>query len=226
MIVGMHQPNFFPYLGFFHKMVRCDVFVILDKVQMEWGRTQRNRIMARDGTPQWIRIPVARKYKFRKINEVKIDNETHWGIRLLDQFSVYKDTAYFEEISDIFDDLLSKDWEFLHEINYSIIEKLVDMLGINVKMIKMPSTYDRSTTATQKLVDICNDLGADVYLSGVGGKNYIDSTLFQENDIELRYQEYQPVVYKQCHSKVFQPNLSVIDSIMNVGADAVKKLIN
>ena len=220
MKVGMHQPNFCPYAGFFQKMKLCDVFVILDEVQLEWGRTQRNRIISREGVPQWFRMPVARQYKFSKINEVKIDYDNDFP-RLLKQLRVYEnESTSFEKFYNFFEGL--NEYEYLHEVNLEIIMKIASMLKIDTKIVRQ-SRLDVNSSSTQRLVDICNVLGADKYLSGQGGKNYMDESLFK--DIEVEYQKYEPIVYEQKFSKEFVPNLSILDPLLTIGLDRTAILI-
>ena len=79
-------------------------------------------------------------------------------------------------------------------------------------------------TSTHRLVDVCNTLGADTYLSGPGARNYIEENLFLKNKINLEFQEYSSIKYTQLVSKTFIPNLSILDSLFNVG-DSTRNLL-
>ena len=75
-------------------------------------------------------------------------------------------------------------------------------------------------------MNVCKIIGADTYVSGMGGKMYLDEKLFAESKIKLVYQNYTPVVYPQQLSKSFIPNLSILDLLANVGPDSLKLIKN
>ena len=78
---------------------------------------------------------------------------------------------------------------------------------------------------TERLVKVCKKLGADTYISGIGGKRYLDEKLFEKNEITLKYQNYDPIRYVQHTSKSFIPNLSIIDLLFNEGTDRSQEIL-
>jgi len=221
LIVSAHQANYFPYPGFFHKILLADTFVVLDDVQFQYDITNRNKIISLDGN--WVRIivPIQRKYKFSKILDVQINNDLPWkksNWKLINDS--YNDAKYFHLYKDYFKELYKKNWQFLFELNYETILKIIDWLGIKTKIIR-ESELNVSGTSTERLVNLCKKLGADTYLSGVGGKKYLNEKLFEKNKINLQYQTYAPTKYPQILTKLFYPNLSIIDLLANMGPNSL-----
>jgi len=109
--------------------------------------------------------------------------------------------------------------------HFELLNWIVDFLNIKIEIIK-ESELNVSGTSTARLVNVCKELGAETYLSGPSGKNYINKKLFEENHIKLKYQEYEPVIYPQHLSKKFIPNLSIIDMLANIGPDESLQKLN
>tara|TARA_Y100000996_G_scaffold393636_1_gene357334 strand:- start:1911 stop:2588 length:678 start_codon:yes stop_codon:yes gene_type:complete len=222
MIVSIHQPDFFPYPGFFNKIFYSDVFVILDRTQFEFGITNRNKIITPEGSWTRISIPVKKNQKFFQINNVKINNDIDWRRRNLELISKsYNKANFFDlytaEINSIFDEK----WEYLLELNVKILKTVFKWLDIKTKIL-FESELTISGESSEKLLNICKEVDATTYLSGIGGKNYLDKKIFQENKIDVRYQEYNPISYTQINSRVFVPNLSILDLLFNTGLKSKK----
>ena len=118
MIIAIHQPNFLPYVGFFHKLSLVDTFVLLDKTQFEFDITNRNKILKSNGKWTRISVPVKKHQKFISINKVEIDNEKNWkdeNLNLL--ISCYENSKYFYMYKKFFEDVFEKDWKYLLDIN-------------------------------------------------------------------------------------------------------------
>jgi|TARA_B110000495_G_scaffold185098_1_gene182622 hypothetical protein len=213
MIISIHQPNFCPYFGFFNKVINSDVFVILDDVQIEYGVANRNKIITRNGSWERIKVPINKKYKFTLINEAQIDNEYDWGNVILEQLSVYNESTYFKKYEKFLNDTFKLSWDSLYELNMHLINKILKSQGINTKIVKS-SDLDVKTDGSQRVVDICEKLGADKYYSGGGAKKYLDIELFK--NIKLEWQELNELRYEQVHSNSWIPKLSILDMMFNV----------
>ena len=223
MKVTIHQPNFCPYPGFFQKVLQSDVFVVMDDVQMEYDITNRNKIITSDGNWERIIVPIKKHQKFISIMNVEIDNEKNWKEIIWKQLLVYDNKKYFNLYKKFFDDTLHKNWDSLFELNFLIIKKIIQWLDLKVEIIR-ESELNIKTNSTQRLVDVCKSLNANTYLSGIGAKNYLDEKLFLQNKIKLEYQTYSPIQYPQLFSKSFIPNLSILDTLFNVGENTSKLL--
>ena len=173
--VAIHQPEHFPYMGFFQKMEYEDVFVILDDVQYSKGNWQiRIRFLNKNEIDEFFTIQVEKKAYKKLINEVEV-SDNNW------QHKVVKKLEYNFGID--FTDLYSE--KKLIDINMKSIDWVRDRLGIETPMF-LSSNLDINTKSTQRLVDIVSKFGTE-YISGEGGKLYLDESLF--TDIKLSYHQ-------------------------------------
>lgn len=222
MILAGHQPNYLPYLGFFDKLVRSDVFFILDDAQFSKGDFHnRNRIKARE-TIEWLTIPVIKKKI--PINETKIKNEITYNegswqehhLCLIEK--AYSSSpffsTYFPSLEKTY--LAANNMQLLAENNVFFLEYFCNIFNVKIPKI-LTSTLHLETRRSQKIVDICKILKADTYLSGDGAKEYLDEKLFAANNIKLIYQNYKHPTYPQI-DKIFTPYMGIIDYLFNCGA--------
>ena len=220
MIIAIHQPNYLPYLGFFDKMARSDIFVIYDDAQFEKGEFQhRNRIRIYHGW-KWLTVPVEKKHV--PINEIKIKNEvaTWKGVRWADAHfkdirDNYTDTPYYSLYEEEIEMIYRKRYDKLVELNMELINFLKKGFGIDAKMM-FSSELSFTSKSTERLVEIVEALSGDVYLSGSKGHDYLDMTLFELKGIKVEFQDFTHPVYKQRYER-FEPNMAAIDALFNVG---------
>ncbi|HHT9137228.1 MAG TPA: WbqC family protein [Candidatus Wunengus sp. YC60] len=215
MIVAIHQPQYLPWIGYFDKLDRADVFVLLDNVQYKKNEWQnRNRIRTSQGW-QWITVPVLYNYP-EKINSVKINNTIYWRRKHLNALVYnYSKAPFFKEHQSFFEETFSNHWEYLVEINVHIIKYLNRALGIN-KEIVLASRLSLSEEPTRRLVDICKHVQADTYLSGKDGAKYMNFDAFAQADIQVIFQDFHHPAYSQLHEP-FETFMSVIDLLFNHG---------
>lgn len=193
----------------------------MDDVQYDKRFTNRNRIMATNGWI-WITVPINKDHKFLPNSQVEINNDiswkdTHWQkIR-----HSYANAKYFKKYENFFESIYTKKWNSLFELNFEILKKIIDILEIKVEIIKS-SELNVVGTATERLVNLCKAVGADTYVSGIGGRNYVDENMFATNNIKLEYQRYHAKQYPQRLSQVFIPDLSIIDMLVNIGPECMK----
>lgn len=222
MILAAHQPNFIPWIGYFHKMAQADRFVLADDVQYTThGFINRNYIKTRQGK-KWLTVPVITKGKgLQKINEVRIDTDQNWEQKHWSTLELsYKYAPYFEYYSDYFQQLYRKKWEFLVDLNIELIEFVRTQLKISCP-IQLSSELDLVSGATERIVDMGKKTGCKTYLSGASGKKYLDEIQFKKAGIELIYDDFQHPHYRQ-QFEGFIPNLSVIDLLFNEGVNAAR----
>jgi hypothetical protein len=224
MIVSIHQPNYLPWLGYFHKIANCDVFVLQDNVPYTTNFINRNMIKTSCGA-SWLTLGVLTKGRQGQlIGDVKINNEipwrrTHWKTIKAN----YSKAPYFSDYKDRFESIYQKEWESLADLNETLVKLISEILGIrNVKFVRA-SELGVCGKSTNLLINICKALGSDTYLSGNGGKKYMDEELFEKEGIKLKYSEFQHPVYNQLFGD-FVPNLSVIDFIFNEGGSNFSNL--
>jgi hypothetical protein len=230
IIAAIHQPSFFPWLGFFNKIVRSDVFVVLDNVQFpKTGGYWANRVkFVISGKGEWITMPINRNYSGTKnINEIEIDNTRNWNEKALKSIEVnYKKAPYFDEMFPIAKKLLSEPGNNLLEFNLLIINTICGLLGIDTSHFRIASQIETDGAATDLLISIVKQTGCNVYMCGGGATKYQEDEKFSVNGIKLIYQNFKHPVYTQFNTNEFIPGLSVIDALMNCGVEETKKLIN
>jgi hypothetical protein len=219
--VAILQSNYIPWKGYFDLINMVDEFILYDDMQYtkrDWRN--RNKIQTLQGL-KWLSIPVEVKGKyFQKINETKI-SEKDWAKKHWQSIkSNYSKAKYFKEYKDIFEELyMACDEEYLSQINYKFIVAICKILGITTK-IRWSSEFELIDGQTEKLLGICKDCNADVYISGPAAKDYFDDELAKKENIQVEWMDYSG--YKE-YAQLFPPfehGVSILDLIFNEGPHA------
>lgn len=214
---------YFPYPGFFHKLRLADVFVIMDDVQYDKRFTNRNFILDPNG-PTRLTVPINKQQKFSQNMVVQINNALPWAEYHWTKIHMcYANAKFFRLYSDYFEKLYKRQWDLLFDLDFETVKKMMDWLNIRIPVIR-ESELNIGGEGTHRLINVCKSLGADTYISGRGGKNYMDEKLFESNHITLEYQNYKPIAYPQRFTKTFVPDLSTIDLLANMGPNAAEVL--
>ncbi len=224
MKVVIHQPNYLPYLGFFHKLSLADTFVIMDDTQYDKKFTNRNKIKV-PGNWIWLTVPINKKHKFVANKIVEINNEENWQSDHFEKINhSYSNSEFFKKnYKTFFEKIYSKKWDHLFTLNYELIIQLIDWLDIKIEVIK-ESELNINGNSTDRLVNISKKIGAETYVSGIGGKEYMNEKMFETNNIKIEYQNFKCPIYKQVFNSEFIPNLSIIDLLFNIGPKSLSKL--
>ncbi len=225
MILGVHQLHYLPWLRYFHKIVACDTFVVLDSIQFNKnGWQNRNKIKTTEGVAT-LTVPVFQKFQ-QPLSEVRIDAGQPWTKKHGRSIeSHYQKAPYFKEHEGFFREVYGRPWERLNELNYHIFFYLVKALGIKTKIIRS-SELPLKGEGTERLAGICKELGAKAYLTGAYATQvYLDSSVFKREGIELAIQEFECPVYPQLYPAAgFIPELSMIDLLFNCGPKSLEIL--
>jgi hypothetical protein len=223
MIVGIHQPNYLPGISYFCKILQSDTFIFLDSVQFSKGNwTNRNRIKSSQGE-LLLSIPVLTKGKSSQlIAEMKIANVTDWRNKHLKTiYQNYSKAPFFRDIIPMLEEIYSIAWENLSQMNLHIIKKICNILGIDKTFYLSSQLGGDDRNGTDLLIFLVQAVGGDAYLSGEGGKKYMETEKFAANQISLSFQEFSLLPYRQQFGE-FIANLSILDLLFNEGADSVK----
>lgn len=232
MIATIHQPDFMPWLGFYSKIAKSDIWVILDHVEnnpRHKGYWNRVAILVQENF-FWISTTIDKKnYAGRggiPINEMKIsDIEKKLYLKKIKTFEEsYKKAPYFREALSLFENYYLSTEMSLAKRNINFILKTFKLLNIKIKIINS-SSIEINTRSTQLLLDILKKVGADTYLHGSGAFEYQDDSLLINNGINLKANNFVHPIYKQISNKNFVQGLSVIDAIANIGTSALSKII-
>ena len=222
MMVAIHLPQYMPWLGFFDKMDRADAFVLLDNVQYKKNEWQnRNRIKTPQGV-QWITVPVT--YSFpASIVDVRVNRQVTWRRKQWQALSTnYARASVWNRLRGRLESFLDEEWGMLHQVNKASIELLRGEIGIDTPL-HTASEMELSDEPTERLLDICRALEADVYLAGVDGRRYMEIDRFSAAGIEVVFQDYEHPTYDQLHGP-FHSHLSALDLVLNCGAASLEIL--
>jgi hypothetical protein len=222
MIIGILQPGYLPWLGFFEQMYKSDVFVIYDDVQYDKeGWRNRNRIKSANGV-QWLTVPVQFKLSAAPlITEVKIDNKINWRKKHLASIRQnYTKSPFFKDYIGFFEEVYDREWEYLIDLDLFLISDLARYLGMGNKTIHCSSSLNIEGDRIGRLIQICKYFKVDTFYEGYSGKNYITESEFMSQGIRVHYQDYQHPVYTQLYGE-FVPYLSVIDLLFNHGGESL-----
>lgn len=223
MVIGVHQPQYMPWLGYFDKIDRADVFVLLDTVQFKKNEWQnRNRIKTAQGW-QWLTVPVL--YKFpQKIYEVAINNNNNWrDIHRKSLQTNYSKSSYFNDIIEFLDNVFSAQWDDIAPLNIFIVKELAQILGVNTR-IYVASDLDKfPDDPDDRLIAITKYFNGTTYLAGSGGKAYMKTEKYEKAGITVQFQEFCHPVYPQLFGK-FEPFMSVLDLLLNCGPESLSIL--
>ena len=170
----------------------------------------------------FISVPVLDKsFLNKKIYEIKINNNIDWRRKHLKSIKLnYSSTDYFSKYFVYFEEIYSKNWLYLSDLNFEILKLLLRLLDINIKILKL-SELNIHGKKSDLILNLCKNLGAKKFIFGNQGINYANINSFRQNNIDLIFQDYKHPVYKQIYGS-FISNLSVIDLLFNWGKKSLK----
>ena len=224
--VVIQQPNYFPWLGYLDRIRTCDVFVFLDTVQYI-RRNYTNRTRLRIGADaRWITVPVSGEFH-DPISVIRIDNASAWQRKhLLTIERNYAKSEFFAEYWPRVNEILTREWELLSEMNMEICRWYGELLGNDTEFIaasELDLNPDLSSSAL--LAGIAHSVSATTYVAGEGGRKYMDYAPFEEVGIPVHWQDYQHPEYPQLGPSMVT-GLSALDGLFNCGIDGLVSLIS
>jgi hypothetical protein len=216
--VAISQSNYIPWRGYFDLIKSVDEFILYDDMQYtrrDWRN--RNKIKTSQGV-KWLTVPVQVKGKFeQKIKDTLLDGhdwqQTHF--KTLQQF--YKGSRYFDEVLELLSPLYCDNtYTSLSHMNFSFLAKVCQYLKINTK-ITHSMDYQLVEGKSERLVSICQQSGANEYISGPSAKNYMDTELFEASNISVTWFDYSGYIsYPQLWG-AFVSEVSILDLLFNCG---------
>jgi len=214
--VSIHQPNYIPWLGFFYKMAKADIFVLLDDVlHSKQSYTNRVNIKTANGIKR-LTVPLAKKEI--EIKDIPIFNDKKWNkshIKLI--HDSYCKAPYFSKYYYELEKIYERQWEYLVDFNIENILFIKQKLNINTEIIKSSELNLDEEDKNRRNLNICKELGGNIYLSGDGGgKQYNLEKMFWDEGLEVKYTNFHHPIYKQLWGE-FEPGLSAVDLLFNEG---------
>lgn len=231
-ILGVHQPEFLPWLGYISKAAMCDVYFILDTVQFRKNYFQnRNKIRIKNKKGwQWLTIPVLQtKKRLMNISEIKIDNKVEWRQKHLKSIKLsYQRAPYFDEIYPELEKIYhTYEGDFLVEFIVPIIKYAFNKFDVDVPVYRASEIknmgFDLEGQKSDLLIKLCKVPGAKFFIFGQEGRTYVDRDRFSSQNIGVVFQKFDHPKYLQIHGE-FIPKMSFIDLLFNHGKDSLKIL--
>lgn len=228
MTVSINQPAYLPWLGYFERIARSDLHVILDHVQFEKNSfTNRNKIPTQSGTT-WLTVPVVTKGQFGNlaIDQLQIQNAQPWGRKHWSTIrQTYLKSAHFKTHADFFEDTYQREWSHLLPLTNHITTYLLEQFHISTPLASSKE-LDLTSSKSQLVLDICKEKQASAYLSGAMGKDYLELAPFDADGIDVSFQAYEHPTYSQFPNTEFTPYLGAIDLLFHHGPDSLDILLN
>lgn len=239
MIAAIHQPHYFPWLGYFDKMAKVDEFIIMDEVQfIPRSYMCRNSFLNRAGDTVHQTVTVIKKgYREKFLREITIADCKSWQNKHRSFFQMnYRYFPHFEEVMTLISPVFDREYEYLMDVLMDTIQIVCQMLNISTKLSLQSSLnitnskqvdvdMEKHVRQCMDVIDICKAAEASAYLTGKGKSlDFIDPDLFKQNHISLSYQEFTAPVYEQKFSESFVPNISSLDMLFNCGIEKSRQL--
>lgn len=211
--VAIMQPYLFPYIGYFQLLYSVDEFVLYNDVNhIVRGWINRNNYLI-DGQKKLITLSVVGASSNKKINELEFLGDFERFKRTLHQ--AYSRALNREKVMEVIDNIFLGDDKAIEAVVKRSFEEISKYLELEVPQLTLSSDIDghSSLKGQEKILAICNKLGADIYINPLGGKELYNKEEFQKHGIELRFIQPQIEKYKQFDNE-FIPGLSMIDVLM------------
>lgn len=225
--VTIHQPNYLPWIGLFSKLKHSDCLIIGDTYLLGGQSVfNRNKIRTSNGW-QYLTIPLGHKYEGTKIHEVLTPADKNWqrAHRKTIHDNYLKSDYYFSH-QDFFGEVYSQDFQYVWQMNEQIIFYLMKCFKVEIDVVRASDlAVDPHLEKTDLMIGLLKAAGADVYLSGPSGRKYLELEKFPQNNIQLKFFDFQHPVYKQRYPG-FEPNMSAIDLLFNTGTAAAELIRN
>ncbi len=225
MRIGVMQPYFFPYIGYWQLIGAVDKFVIFDDVNhIKRGWINRNRILYRNQV-RYFNVCLEGASQNKLINEISVDQEHNkTNYRIIEE--AYSKAPYFNEVYPVFEKILKQEEKNLARYNGNLIKTLVDYLDIDTELLYSSDIKkDNALRGQDKIISICKTLGGDQYINAIGGKKLYDTELFARNELQLFFIKSANIEYKQFNN-CFEPDLSIIDVLMFNSREKVLEYLN
>ena len=227
MILSISQPAYMPWLGYFNRIAKSDIAIVLDNVMLERSSktrfTNRNKIKTERGW-NWLTVPVKTAGLGQPlICDVLLDMDQNWQDKHRKSiFHSYQRASHFESHREWFESFYSQKFTHLAPMLNDLTSHLLESLRINTPIL-FSSKMEVKGQKSELILNLCKHVGATTYLSGPFGKDYLDAEAFKVAGINLEFDDYVHPIYTQIHGE-FAPFMSIIDLLFNCGDDSLQIL--
>lgn len=231
MKLAIMQPYFLPYLGYFSLIKHTDEFILFDTVQfIRHGWIERNRILKPSDGWQYIMVPLKKYSRETIIKDIEINNDQQWKEKILAQLQHYKKQApYFSNVIDILNEIFSKEYATIVDLNLASLKTVCNYLGINTPIqvfSLMNIDIEPANAPDEWALNICKALGnVDEYWNPPGGQSFFDRKKYENAGINLKFHSAILTDYDQKRN-VFEPGLSILDVMMFNSIEEINKMLD
>ncbi len=252
MKLAIMQPYFMPYIGYFQAIAAVDKYILYDHLAyIVNGWINTNRVRQRNMPECDIVVPVQQKSSYKLIAETEIDNSKPWKSKILKTLQLgYAKSAYYKEVMPLIEDIISREYTGISELNAVSIRKICEYLDIKTHIVSDCSQYFQIEEKLQaidnadysslpymeatkpirkvaRVIAICRQENADTFINAIGGTALYNKQEFSKYGINLQFVKTNDICYDQnCKDGSFIPNLSIIDVLMHNGKEKTKMLLN
>ena len=224
MIVSAHQPAYNPWLGYIHKILLCDIFVVMDDVQFEKNSfINRNKIL-QNCNEHFLTIPIhIQGHTKKSIKDIKVANVIWKKKHLKSIKQAYIKSPYFDIVYSNIESILLHKSDFLIDYNNLILEFLSKYLSIQTKIV-YASSLNISGKKLDYVIELTQKIGGDIFIFGANGKDYADQNKLKSENIKYIFQNYNhPIYHQQC--KEFHPYMGIFDILFNENPKDITSII-
>jgi hypothetical protein len=223
MKLAIMQPYFFPYLGYWQLLAAVDRFIIYDDVNyINRGWINRNRILI-NGMPAYFTMPLHQASQNKRICDLSLLSEPAWRDKLLKMVDhTYRKAPHFADVLPVVKEIIYYETDNLSEYLRHQLQTIATCMGINTEWVATSRCYQNDRLSGQdRILDICKQEGASVYINPVGGQALYNLERFRDAGINLKFIVMQPLPYPQ-RAAGFTPYLSILDTLMEIGPGGVQ----
>lgn len=223
MKLGIMQPYFFPYIGYWQLINSVDEYLIMEDLNyIKQGFINRNYILIR-GNPHRFTLELVGASQNKLINEIHVGNNRG---KLLTTFEVhYKNAPHFNDAFPVIKSILEYPEDNLAGFITNSIRMVSEYLGLTTKILTSADiTRNRELRSGDMVLDLCKQLGAKQYINSIGGIKLYSKEVFKEQNVDLYFLKSDPIEYNQLGS-TFVPNLSIVDVMMFNSKDEISELL-
>ncbi|MBE5906329.1 MAG: hypothetical protein E7277_05980 [Lachnospiraceae bacterium] len=229
--LSLHQPYFFPYIGYFSIMKHVDIHVYADSLQYtRHGWMNRNRILSCENAPLTITVPLKRAARDTAINQMEIAYERTWEQDIYNKLLAYKKRApYYNEVLDMLDELFAGKYENLAELNIRSNQLVCQRLGIQTptyRLSELGLAEKENMEPDDWGIVVCKQFeGVDTYRNAPLGKTFYNAEKYRANGLNIEFAQNRLRPYEQGAAE-FVPALSILDVMMFNSVDAVNEMLD
>ncbi|TAA72303.1 WbqC family protein [Planococcus salinarum] len=216
MRVGIMQPYFFPYIGYWQLIKAVDEYVIYDDVNyIKKGWINKNNILV-TGEAKPISLRISKASQNKLINEIEIDSDSIYNKKLLKTIrEAYSKAPYFQEVFVLIEKVINQQELNLAKYLTNSIREICNYLDLDTRILLSSDLEKKGELKGQdKILEICELLSADQYVNAFGGFSLYSPLDFEAKGITLKFIKTGDISYQQKKTEEFVPNLSIIDVMM------------